>query len=125
METPMNQRHPAEKPTKVKFRLIEPHGDKEAQSELEVSGNNALQRRDVREMLEIEIDLSNDELLQGIKVTDVEPKRGIVREVATGIVAILLITFIFIKTDVPQAIMLSILVVIVSYFFGKLISLRP
>lgn len=123
----MDKRRMAENPPKkVTLRVIGQHSDEEAQSSyVEISGNNLVRRRNIREeLVEIEIDLSNDELLQGIQVTEVESTRGIVKEVATGLVAILLITFIFATTDLPQAIVLSILGSIVVFYFGMHVGRR-
>jgi hypothetical protein len=92
-------------------------GDKEALDNVSVTGNLA-RRRDTQ-TVEIEIDLSEDEVRQGIQVTEVERTRGVVKEAAAFIVAVLLIILIFSTTKVPQAILLSILGSIVIYFFGK------
>jgi hypothetical protein len=119
----MSNRQRTEKPSKkLKFRLVEQTEEKEALDDLEVAGN--LARRREPQAVEIEIDLSDDEVGQGIQVTEVERARGIVREVATFFVAILLIILIFSTTEVPQAIMLSILGSIVIYFFGKHVGRR-
>lgn len=117
-ERPMNNRQRPEKPArKLKFRLVEQHGEKEASDDVGITGNLARQRG--TQSVEIEIDLGGDEVRQGIQVTEVERMRGIVKEAARFFVAVLLIILIFATIEVPQAILLSILGAITVYFFGK------
>lgn len=114
----MDNRQRAENPSrKLRLRLVEQKSEEEALDNVRVTGN--LARRRETQAVEVEIDLSGDEVRQGIQVTEVERTRGIVREVATFFIAVLLIILIFATTKVPQAILLSILGSIVIFFFGK------
>lgn len=104
----------------ARVRLVEPQAGKEAFDEVTVVGNNVARRSINSTDPHGEIDLGNDVPLQGVQVIVVVKRERVVKEIAKCIVALFLLTLIFLTTDVPREILLAMLTAIFAYYFGKL-----
>lgn len=115
------------KPVKVSIKITGVDVDRVEQSGTDVEGSDSLviyegeaQVESSPAQIDLEVDLSEDDLLQGVQVVEPDRKRALVKEIFTGIIATVLLVFLLLQPNMPSSVVAAIMLAVVTYYFGKL-----
>jgi hypothetical protein len=106
---------------RVAIRLVRQTNEEETYDDVTVSGNNLMRTHNSpSEQLDVVIDLSvdGDEMKPGVEVRELGGKRGSIREIVTGIVAVLLIVLVTLWNGISKETGVTIFLAILFYYFG-------
>lgn len=115
------------KPVKVSIKITgldvqsfeRSDGDEEESNQIVICGDYTRDEL-APENIDVEIDLTEDEPLQGVQLVEPDRKRALVKEIFTGIIAIVLLVFLLLRPNMPGSVVAAIMLAVATYYFGKL-----
>lgn len=105
----------------IAIRLVSQPNEEENYDDLATFENNLISRRESPSVqVDVEVDFSDDgeEMRPGVRLVEPSGKRDWVKEIVGGVVAIILVTLVFLRSGVSEATGLTILLAILAYYFG-------
>lgn len=106
----------------IAIRLVSQPNEEENHDDLATFENNLMSRREPPSVqVDVEVDFSDDgeEMRPGVRLVEPSGKRNWIKEIVGGVVAIILIILVFLRSGVSEATGLTILLAILAYYFGR------
>ena len=106
----------------IAIRLVSQPNEEENYDDLTTFENNLISRREAPSVqVDVEVDFSDEgeEMRPGVRLVEPSGKRDWIKEIVGGVVAIMLVILIFLRSGVSEATGLTILLAILGYYFGR------
>jgi hypothetical protein len=106
----------------IAIRLVSQPNEEENYDDLTTFEKNLISRRESPSVqVDVEVDFSDEgeEMRPGVRLVEPSGKRDWIKEIVGGVVAIILVILVFLRSGVSEATGLTILLAILAYYFGK------
>lgn len=105
----------------IAIRLVSQPNEEENYDDLATFENNLISRRESPSVqVDVEVDFSDEgeEMRPGVRLVEPSGKRDWIKEIVRGVVAIILVILVFLRSGVSEVTGLTILLAILAYYFG-------